>query len=151
MIATLRRWNRSSALLASTKCSTTSAPFGRMMNSGRRSRRASRSARLLSSSSHSRPALRNGLNAKSNTPAVSRKDHPRLDALTLSLLGEFLKRACHGDIRQRDLLKLEEADAEGQGARLFEPLLPFGNGACATAATTPEEVKSSTGDSFPAD
>ncbi|HEY5752648.1 MAG TPA: hypothetical protein VIT21_05835, partial [Chthoniobacterales bacterium] len=35
-------------------------------------------------------------------------------ALTLNLLGTYLRDAHAGDIRQRDLVKLEEADAEEQ-------------------------------------
>jgi tetratricopeptide (TPR) repeat protein len=40
-------------------------------------------------------------------------------ALTLNLLGSFLRDAHNGDIRQRDLVKLEEADAEEQGGHAF--------------------------------
>jgi len=36
-------------------------------------------------------------------------------ALTLILLGGFLKRAFHGDIRQRDRVKFEKADAQMDG------------------------------------
>ncbi|OYW75973.1 MAG: hypothetical protein B7Z37_10955 [Verrucomicrobia bacterium 12-59-8] len=40
-------------------------------------------------------------------------------ALTLSLLGSFLRDAHTGDIRRRDLIKLEEADAEELGGHAF--------------------------------
>jgi hypothetical protein len=40
-------------------------------------------------------------------------------ALTLNLLGSYLRDAQTGDIRQRDLIKLEEADAEEQGGHAF--------------------------------
>ncbi|HQR52129.1 MAG TPA: toll/interleukin-1 receptor domain-containing protein [Burkholderiales bacterium] len=40
-------------------------------------------------------------------------------ALTLNLLGTYLRDAHGGDIRKRDLAKLEEADAEEQGGHAF--------------------------------
>lgn len=40
-------------------------------------------------------------------------------ALTLNLLGAYLHDAHAGDIRKRDLVKLEEADAEEQGGHAF--------------------------------
>jgi hypothetical protein len=40
-------------------------------------------------------------------------------ALTLTLLGAYLRDAHNGDIRKRDLVKLEEADAEEQGGHAF--------------------------------
>ena len=40
-------------------------------------------------------------------------------ALTLNLLGSYLRDAHGGDIRQRDRVKLEEADAEEQGGHAF--------------------------------
>ena len=40
-------------------------------------------------------------------------------ALTLNLLGKYLADAHAGDIRKRDLVKLEEADAEEQGGHAF--------------------------------
>ena len=40
-------------------------------------------------------------------------------ALTLNLLGSYLHDAHAGDIRKRDLVKLEEADAEQQGGHAF--------------------------------
>jgi hypothetical protein len=40
-------------------------------------------------------------------------------ALTLNLLGSYLRDAHAGDIRKRDLVKLEEADAEEQGGHAF--------------------------------
>ena len=41
-------------------------------------------------------------------------------ALTLSLLGSYLQNAHGGDIRKRDLIKLEDADAEEQGGHVFQ-------------------------------
>ncbi|HEV7405477.1 MAG TPA: ATP-binding protein, partial [Chthoniobacteraceae bacterium] len=40
-------------------------------------------------------------------------------ALTLNLLGSFLRHAHGGDIRKRDLIKLQEANAEEQGGHAF--------------------------------
>ena len=40
-------------------------------------------------------------------------------ALTLNLLGSYLRDAHGGDVRKRDLVKLEEADAEEQGGHAF--------------------------------
>ena len=40
-------------------------------------------------------------------------------ALTLNLLGSYLHDAHAGDIRRRDLVKLEEADIEEQGGHAF--------------------------------
>ncbi len=40
-------------------------------------------------------------------------------ALTLNLLGQYLAEAHAGDIRKRDLVKLEEADAQEQGGHAF--------------------------------
>jgi hypothetical protein len=40
-------------------------------------------------------------------------------ALTLNLLGAYLRDAHAGDIRQRDLIRLEEADAEEHGGHAF--------------------------------
>ncbi|MFC1748623.1 hypothetical protein ACFL2V_07430 [Pseudomonadota bacterium] len=40
-------------------------------------------------------------------------------ALTLNLLGTYLRDAHAGDIRKRDLIKLEEADSEEQGGHAF--------------------------------
>lgn len=40
-------------------------------------------------------------------------------ALTLNLLGTYLRDGHAGDIRRRDLIKLEEADAEEQGGHAF--------------------------------
>src|SRR5262249_25841305 len=40
-------------------------------------------------------------------------------ALTLTLLGSYLRDAHEGDIRKSDLVKLEEADAEEQGGHVF--------------------------------
>lgn len=40
-------------------------------------------------------------------------------ALTLTLLGAYLRDAHNGDIRKRDLVKLEEADSEEQGGHAF--------------------------------
>ncbi|HYX30452.1 MAG TPA: hypothetical protein VE863_18070, partial [Pyrinomonadaceae bacterium] len=41
-------------------------------------------------------------------------------ALTLNLLGSFLRDAHNGDIRKRDLVKLAEADAEEQSGHAFQ-------------------------------
>jgi hypothetical protein len=43
-------------------------------------------------------------------------------ALTLNILGAYLRDAHGGDIRRRDLVKLEEADAEEQGGRAFRAM-----------------------------
>jgi tetratricopeptide (TPR) repeat protein len=43
-------------------------------------------------------------------------------ALTLNLLGTFLGRAYQGDIRRRDLVKFDKADAEVQGGHAFKML-----------------------------
>ncbi|HEX5338197.1 MAG TPA: hypothetical protein VFW53_07140 [Gallionella sp.] len=43
-------------------------------------------------------------------------------ALTLNLLGAYLRDAHAGDIRQRDQVKLEEADAEEQGGHAFRAM-----------------------------
>jgi hypothetical protein len=46
-------------------------------------------------------------------------------ALTLNLLGTFLRDAHAGDIRKRDLVKLEEADAEEQGGHAFRVMQAY--------------------------
>jgi hypothetical protein len=46
-------------------------------------------------------------------------------ALTLTLLGGFLKRAFHGDIRQRDRVKFEKADAQMDGGHAFRTLAAY--------------------------
>lgn len=46
-------------------------------------------------------------------------EHVRGHALTLNLLGSYLRDAHEGDIRKRDLVKLEEADIEEQGGHAF--------------------------------
>jgi tetratricopeptide (TPR) repeat protein len=48
-------------------------------------------------------------------------------ALTLNLLGRFIARAHGGDIRQRDLVKFEEADRKEQGGTTFKMLAAFEN------------------------
>lgn len=48
-------------------------------------------------------------------------------ALTLNLLGRFLARAHSGDIRQRDLVKFEDADRTIQGGTTFRMLAAFRN------------------------
>lgn len=48
-------------------------------------------------------------------------------ALTLNLLGRFLARAHHGDVRRRDLVKFEEADRTTQGGTTFRMLGAFEN------------------------
>ena len=46
-------------------------------------------------------------------------------ALTLNLLGGFLKRAFHGDIRQRDRVKFEKADEKMQGGHAFRTMAAY--------------------------
>jgi hypothetical protein len=43
-------------------------------------------------------------------------------ALTLTLIGSYLRDAYGGDIRQRDRIKLDEADAEEQGGHAFRAM-----------------------------
>ena len=43
-------------------------------------------------------------------------------ALTLNLIGAYLRDAYGGDIRQRDRIRLEEADAEEQGGHAFRAM-----------------------------
>lgn len=45
--------------------------------------------------------------------------------LTLNLLGSFIARAHGGDIRQRDLVRFEEADIKEQGGTTFKMLAAF--------------------------
>ena len=47
-------------------------------------------------------------------------------ALTLNLLGTYLRDAHGGDIRKRDLVKLEDADAEEQGGHAFRVMDAYG-------------------------
>jgi hypothetical protein len=46
-------------------------------------------------------------------------------ALTLNLLGSFLGRAYHGDIRRRDRVKFRKADAKTQGGHAFRMLAAY--------------------------
>lgn len=46
-------------------------------------------------------------------------------ALTLNLLGTYLRDAHGGDIRRRDLIKFEEADAEQQGGHAFRVMKAY--------------------------
>jgi hypothetical protein len=46
-------------------------------------------------------------------------------ALTLNLLGSWLRDAHNGDIRQRHLVKLEQADAEEQGGHAFRVMAAY--------------------------
>ena len=46
-------------------------------------------------------------------------------ALTLTLLGGFLRRAFHGDIRQRDRVKFEKADAKMDGGHAFRTMAAY--------------------------
>ena len=46
-------------------------------------------------------------------------------ALTLTLLGSYLHDAHDGDIRRRDMVKLEEADAEEQGGHAFRVMAAY--------------------------
>jgi len=49
-------------------------------------------------------------------------DDVRGHALTLTLLGSFLKRAYQGDIKKRDIVKLEKADSTVQGGHAFRTM-----------------------------
>jgi len=46
-------------------------------------------------------------------------------SLTLILLGKFLKRAFHGDIRQRDRVKFEKADEKVAGGHAFRTMAAY--------------------------
>ncbi|MEO8589212.1 MAG: toll/interleukin-1 receptor domain-containing protein [Flavobacteriales bacterium] len=46
-------------------------------------------------------------------------------ALTLTLLGGFLKRAFHGDIRQRDRVKFEKADEKMDGGHAYRTMAAY--------------------------
>jgi tetratricopeptide (TPR) repeat protein len=46
-------------------------------------------------------------------------------ALTLTLLGGFLKRAFHGDIRRRDRVKFEKADEKMDGGHAFRTMAAY--------------------------
>jgi tetratricopeptide (TPR) repeat protein len=46
-------------------------------------------------------------------------------ALTLTLLGSYLRDVHEGDIRKRDLVRLEEADAEEQGGHAFHVMAAY--------------------------
>jgi hypothetical protein len=46
-------------------------------------------------------------------------------ALTLALFGGFLKRAFHGDIRQRDRVKFEKADEKMDGGHAFRTMAAY--------------------------
>ena len=46
-------------------------------------------------------------------------------ALTLTLLGGFLRRALHGDIRQRDRVKFEKADEKMDGGHAFRTMAAY--------------------------
>jgi tetratricopeptide (TPR) repeat protein len=46
-------------------------------------------------------------------------------ALTLTLFGGFLKRAFHGDIRQRDRVKFEKADEKMDGGHAFRTMAAY--------------------------
>jgi len=48
-------------------------------------------------------------------------------ALTLQILGGFLTRAHHGDIRRRDRIDLQKADAEIQGGHAFRAITAYVN------------------------
>jgi hypothetical protein len=53
-------------------------------------------------------------------------------ALTLTIIGGYLRDAYGGDIRQRDRIKLDEADTEEQGGPPFAPWTPMRNGSRGT-------------------
>jgi hypothetical protein len=46
-------------------------------------------------------------------------------ALTLQIMGAFLKKAFHGDIRCRDRVKFEKADAKIQGGHAFRAVAAY--------------------------
>ncbi|MCH8880125.1 MAG: ATP-binding protein [Planctomycetes bacterium] len=46
-------------------------------------------------------------------------------ALTLNLLGRYLAKAHHGDIRKRDQVKFEKADAKTQGGHAFKTMAAY--------------------------
>jgi hypothetical protein len=46
-------------------------------------------------------------------------------ALTLQILGQFLVRAFHGDIRRRDRISFEKADAKIQGGHAFRAMAAY--------------------------
>ena len=59
-------------------------------------------------------------------------------ALTLNLLGSFLRDAHAGDIRRRDLIKLEEADVEEQGGHVFRVMDAYVQ-SCESGSKTEED------------
>jgi len=62
-----------------------------------------------------------GLQQEFESLATDVKGH----ALTLNLLGRYLAEAHHGDIRRRDLVRFEEADAEIQGGHAFRVIAAY--------------------------
>lgn len=46
-------------------------------------------------------------------------------ALTLTLMGRFLKRAFHGDIRQRDRVRFQKADDKADGGHAFRTMAAY--------------------------
>ncbi len=79
-----------------------------------------REEKLLRLSTEAGVALLRSFEVK-GTPAEFAKlvEDVKGHALTLNLLGSYLRDAHGGDIRKRDLIRLEEADAEEQGGHAF--------------------------------
>jgi hypothetical protein len=46
-------------------------------------------------------------------------------ALTLQIMGQYLRRAHHGDIRRRDRVRFEQADAKVQGGHAFRAMAAY--------------------------
>lgn len=62
-------------------------------------------------------------------------------ALTLNLLGAYLRDAHAGDLRKRDLVKLEEADAEEQGGHAFRVMDAYVQWLSTDSGNTEEDKK----------
>jgi len=62
-------------------------------------------------------------------------------ALTLNLLGSYLRDAHAGNIRQRDLIKLEEADAEEHGGHAFRVMDGYVRSFESGGKTTEDQAK----------
>lgn len=70
--------------------------------------------------------LLNALGVKGTVPELQATvEDVKGHALTLQLLGSWLHDAHAGDIRQRHLVKLEEADAEEQGGHAFRVMAAY--------------------------
>ena len=70
-----------------------------------------------------------GVRKESGSPAEFEKlvEDVKGHALTLNLLGTYLRDAHAGDLRKRDLVKLAEADTEEQGGHAFRVMDAYGN------------------------